>query len=349
MTNWKSILISPAATIRDAVRTIDSGQLQIALIVDSDGRLLGTVSDGDVRRAILHGISLDSPASEIMNPKPTVATHNDDRNTILAVLQAKQLRRIPIVDDERRVVGLESLDELVRHPIRDNVVVLLAGGLGTRLRPLTNDTPKPMLTVGGKPLLEIIILNFIEFGFRRFYISVNYKAEIVENYFGDGSKWNIDIQYIHEGEKLGTAGPLGLLPNRPEHAMIVMNGDLLTKVDFDLLLNFHSAHRARATMCVREYDFQVPYGVVKLDSHRLVAIEEKPVQRFFVNAGIYVFEPEVLDLVRPNTHLDMPSLFEGLIQKQMEAAVFPIREYWLDIGHQSDLEQAHGDFKNLFQ
>lgn len=349
MTELKTILISPAATIREAVQTIDSGSLQIALVVDADERLLGTVSDGDVRRAILHGVNLDSPVSEIMNRNPTVATPDDDRNTILAMLQAKELRRIPIVDGNGRVIRLESLDELVRHPPRENAVVLLAGGLGTRLRPLTNDTPKPMLSVGGKPLLETIILNFIEYGFRRFYVAVNYKAEIVENYFGDGSKWNVHISYIREDEKLGTAGPLGLLPARPEQAIVVMNGDLLTKIDFDLLMNFHASHGARATMCVRNYDFQVPYGVVKLDSHRLLAIEEKPVQRFFVNAGIYVFEPEVLDLVPPNEYLDMPTLFEGLIQKNMEAAVFPIREYWLDIGHQSDLERAHGDIKSLFQ
>jgi NDP-sugar pyrophosphorylase family protein len=321
--------------------------MQIALVIDAAGRLRGTISDGDVRRAMLRGVSLESPASSIMNGSPTVARPGEDRDALIATMRARQLHRIPVLDAEDRLVGLETLDELILPAQRDNLVVLMAGGLGARLRPLTEDTPKPMLVIGKRPILETILLAFIESGFRRFYICVNYKAEMVMDYFGDGSRWSADIRYIREPDRMGTAGALGLLPEKPHKPVLVMNGDLLTKVNFASLLDFHEAHRAAGTMCVREYDLQVPYGVVKLNEHRLLSVEEKPVHRFFVNAGIYVLSPEALALI-PEGPCDMPSLFEDLVKAGRETAVFPIREYWLDIGHLADLEKAHGDFDSLF-
>jgi len=348
MSNWSRLILSPQATVRDAIERIDTGGMQIALVVDARQHLLGTISDGDVRRGILRGISLDAPAESIMNKAPTVSRPGEDRDALLATMRAWQLSRIPVLDSDGRLVGLETLDELVLPPARDNLVVLMAGGLGARLRPLTEDRPKPMIMIGKRPILETILLNFIEYGFRRFYISVNYKAEMVTDYFGDGSRWGVEISYIKEPERMGTAGAVGLLPEVPTKPVIVMNGDLLTKVNFGSLLDFHAAHAAEATMCVREYDLQVPYGVVKLDDHRLLSVEEKPVHRFFVNAGIYVLSPAALSLI-PAGFYDMPNLFEGLVAQRRETAVFPIREYWMDIGHLSDLEKANGDFDALFR
>jgi NDP-sugar pyrophosphorylase family protein len=243
---------------------------------------------------------------------------------------------------------VELLDYLLEAPERENWVVLMAGGLGTRLAPLTDNCPKPLLKVGNKPILETIIENFISHGFKRFYLSVNYKAEMIEEYFGDGSRWGAEIRYLREDKKMGTAGALGLIPEPLTQPFLVMNGDLLTKVNFSQLLNFHQEQNAHATMCVREYDFQVPYGVVSVDKHRIKSIEEKPVHRFFVNAGIYVLDPEAVSLIPADMPYDMTSLFEQMTANEREVIAFPVREYWLDIGHRDDFERAAGDFARIF-
>lgn len=348
MKQLESITIPPSASLRQAMQCIESSGMQIALVVDESRRLVGTISDGDVRRAVLRGLALDVPARDVMNSSPTVTRLGEDKDVLIATMHAKHLHRIPVVDAEGLLVGLETLDELIRPAAKENIVVLMAGGLGSRLRPLTEHRPKPMILVGGRPILETILLNFIESGFHRFYITVNYRAEMIMEYFGDGSRWGVTIEYIRETEKLGTAGALSLLPERPKNPLIVMNGDLLTKMNFGMLVDFHASHRSAATMCVREYDFQVPYGVVKLDEHRLLGIEEKPVHKFFVNAGIYVLAPETLSLIPPK-YFDMPTLFQLLVSKNFATGVFPIHEYWLDIGHLADLEKANGDFGALFE
>jgi len=205
-----------------------------------------------------------------------------------------------------------------------------------------------MLKVGNKPLLETILANFIDYGFRHFYISVNYMADMVKDYFGDGSRFGVEIRYLHEDERLGTAGALSLLPERPVEPFFVMNGDLLTKVNFNQMLDFHGKQNAVATMGVREYDYQIPYGVVNVESLRIVGIEEKPIQRFFVNAGIYVLDPKALDLIQQNTFLDMPTLFNTLIERKDETVVFPVIEYWMDVGHLADYEKANGEYHSVF-
>jgi NDP-sugar pyrophosphorylase family protein len=225
----------------------------------------------------------------------------------------------------------------------------MAGGLGSRLRPLTDDTPKPLLKIGGKPVLEIIIDNFLAQGFRRFFISINYKSEQIRDHFADGSEWGAEIRYLEEDRRLGTAGSLALIEEPPAAPFVVMNGDLLTKVSFQNLMDFHAEQRSVATMCVREYDFQVPFGVVETDHTKIISIEEKPRQRFLVNAGIYVLNPEALGFISDDTSQDMTYVFESLIKADMETAVFPIREYWLDIGRLDDFEQANSDFENLFE
>lgn len=348
MERWRTTLIRETATVRESVEAVDAAGLQIALVVDEDQRLVGTVTDGDVRRAILRGVSLEDPVSRVMNENPTTARAQDDRETLLALMRQRRLHQIPVLDATWQVVGLEVLDDLLKPQTKTNPVVLMAGGLGSRLRPLTDDCPKPLLHVGAKPILETILEAFVEHGFERFYLSVNYKAEMIEEHFGDGSRWGVNISYLREKERLGTAGALSLLPEPPVEPVFVMNGDLLTRLNFAHLLDFHGAHGAMATMCVREYEMQVPYGVIETRSHRILDIREKPTERYLVNAGVYVLQPEVLKLIPESHFFDMPDLFKRLMERDMETAVFPIREYWMDIGQMDDFHRANGQFEEAF-
>lgn len=349
MKDWKKVLVTPKTSILEVIKIIDDSSAGIALVVDAEDHLLGTITDGDIRRAILRGEQLTEPAGSIMNEQPTVARVNDEQEVILTSMKQRDLKQIPILNDDGCVVYMETLSEMIKLTKRENWVVLMAGGLGKRLYPLTNDCPKPLLKVGDKPILETIIQNFIDYGFSRFYVSVNYKAEMIEEYFGDGSQWGVEIRYLREKEQLGTAGALSLLPEVPTNPLVIMNGDLLTKVNFAHLLDFHKEYQADATMCVRDYKFQVPYGVVQLDKHRLTGIVEKPVQQFFVSAGVYVLEPEALHIIPQNKYFDMPTLFDNLISTNKETAVFPVREYWLDIGRMGDFEKANGEFAEVFK
>ena len=348
MKKLSEILVTPMSTIRSTVQIIDASAMQIALVISDAGKFIGTVTDGDIRRALLAGISLEEPVEKIMNKKPAYCSPNEDREVVFAKMKAKGFHHMPLVDKNGTLVGIETIDDLINPKVRENVVVLMAGGLGARLRPLTQDCPKPMLNIGGRPILETILLNFLEHGFKKFYISLNYKSEIITEYFGDGSRWGASISYIFEDQKLGTAGALSLLPEIPTKSLIVMNGDLLTKVNFGHLLTSHEKYEAKATMCVREYDFQVPYGVVKIENQRITSIDEKPNHRFFVNAGIYVLEPETLKLIPSGESFDMPNLFEKIIERSELTSVFPIREYWLDIGQMSDFDRANGEFRGVF-
>lgn len=349
MIDWKKTLISPDTPIIKAIQIIDESALQIALVVNSNNTLIGLITDGDIRRGILKGFSLEEPVHKVMFAKPITAKRNESRENILSTMKLKRLHHIPIVDDNGCVIGLEILDKLLQPHHHENWVILMAGGPGSRLRPLTDDCPKPLLKVGEKPLLESILENYIGSGFRRFYISVHYKAEMIKEYIGDGSRWNVEIRYLQEVHRMGTAGALGLLPEKPNQSLIIMNSDLLTKVNFNHLLDFHLDHYAQATMCVREYDLQVPYGVVKIEKNHLVGIEEKPVHNFFISAGIYVIEPNVIDIVPKDIFFDMPSLFKKLIELKCKTIAFPIREYWLDIGCPNDFERANGEYGKEFK
>jgi len=351
MKDWKEILIPPGSSIFKAIETINQGSLQVALIVDDGRRLLGMLTDGDVRRAILQGVPLTEPVEKVMSRKFTVANVEDSRERILSLMQEHDLRHIPVLDAEGRLVDLKMLMHMVesRPKQLDNWVVLMAGGLGARLRPLTEESPKPLLNVGGRPLLETIICNMKEYGLYRYFVSVNYKAPMIEEYFGDGTKLGAEITYLREIEPLGTAGALSILPQRPKEPVFVMNSDLLTKVNFRQLLEFHIEKHSIATMCVREIDLKIPYGVVNADGFRLINLEEKPVKKLFINAGIYVLEPDAIDLVPKNEFFDMTTLFESLQKSGKKAMIFPIHEYWLDIGRVGDYEKANGDYCKHFQ
>lgn len=346
---YEQAFVAPSAPITEAIRVIDKTQLLIALVVDGDNRLLGTVTDGDVRRGVLRSVPLDAPIETVMNRHPRTAQHDTDRDTMLALMQRWDIRQLPLVRDDGSVAGLALQHDLMEagDPV-ENRVLLAAGGMGRRLRPLTDETPKPLLKVGGKPILEIILDSFIAQNFRNFTISVNYRAQAIIDYFGDGSAWNVNIDYLREDREMGTAGALSLIEDVPGRPFIVMNADLLTNVDFRNLLEFHREQHAIATMCVKEYDLEVPFGVVNVDGQRIVRIDEKPSHSYLINAGIYVFEPTVLSMLPKNTPCNMPDLFDQIIEARHNTAVFPIREYWLDIGHPEQYRIANGDVEKLF-
>ncbi|WP_205422972.1 MULTISPECIES: nucleotidyltransferase family protein [Chromobacterium] len=345
MKNFRSVIVGQQATLRDAITRIDSSGLQLAVVLHEDGRLAGLISDGDIRRAILRSCDMTTPVAEVMNRNPITAHASTAPNELLMLMRRKVLHHIPLLDDSQCVVDLVTLDALTGMIERPNWVVLMAGGLGTRLLPLTENCPKPMLRVGGKPILENILESFVEQGFHQFYLSVNYLAESIQEYFGDGHRHGANIRYLHENKRLGTAGALSLLPERPEYPLIVMNGDLLTRLRFDQMLKFHEEHSAMATMAVREYDFQVPYGVVNIDGTSITSIDEKPVHRFFVNAGIYTLAPETLNHIPDDTFFDMPTLFERLRADNQATSAYPLREYWLDVGRREELERAQSEWE----
>jgi dTDP-glucose pyrophosphorylase/predicted transcriptional regulator len=343
MKDWRKALVRTGESLREVMRRIDAASLQIALVVDEEDHLVGTVTDGDIRRGILRGGGLDDPIDQVMNTKPTTVSHLQDSAAILTLMRNTRLHQVPVVE-EGRVIGLETLDDLLSAPERDNPVVLMAGGRGTRLLPLTETTPKPMLHIGGRPILEHALVGLAEQGFRRFYIAINYLGEMVEDYLGDGSRWGVSIEYLRETKPMGTAGALSLMPEAPDKPFLVMNGDILTKLNFNQLMESHATGGASATVCVRNYDYQVPFGVTRFEDDRLVAIEEKPTMRHFVNAGIYVVEPEVLEHVPSDLFFDMPQLLDALMRKERPVHVFPITEYWLDIGRHDELQRAMREY-----
>ncbi len=349
MKDWRKAVIPFTASIRNAAESLNKSLTQLVLITTEDGKLTGVVNDGDIRRGLLKGKSLDSPVAEIMVTEYTALKEGDSPALALAAMREKEIRQIPVLDEDGRLLDLKTLLDIAIPPRRDNWVVLMAGGLGQRLRPLTEDCPKPLLSVGGKPLLETILTQFIEKGFHRFYISVNYRAEMIEEYFGDGSKLGVEIRYLREDQQLGTAGALGLLPEAPQEPIFVMNGDVLTNADFPGMLDFHLERQSHATMAVRNFEMQVPYGVVEVDDHEIINLSEKPIHQFFVNAGIYVLSPSSVMSIPKNEYLDMPTLFTQLKTKGNPTAAFPIHEYWMDIGRKQDFDKANFDYNLHFQ
>jgi len=345
--DWKKTAIHSNANMKDVLMTISDGNMQIALVVDDGCHLAGTVTDGDIRRALLRGDGLDTPISAFMNDNPTTGLLDEDESLWQRTMQRYTLRHLPLLDANGCMVGLARF-EPPKEPVRDNPVVLMAGGLGTRLHPLTHSQPKPLLEVGSKPILETIIENFADHGFHNIYLCINYKGEMIKEYFGDGSRWNVNIEYIEEHKRMGTAGALSLLPKRPETPFFVMNSDLLTKVDFVRLLRFHQKQSGSATLCTREYTHQIPYGVINLEGHKVLDMVEKPIQRFSVNAGIYMLEPHTLDDIPADCFYDMPSLINALLENKKSVSSFPIHEYWIDIGHMQEFKKAGEDYGDQF-
>jgi dTDP-glucose pyrophosphorylase len=341
------IFITETTPLIETLRRIDQGNLQLA-VVERDGKIVGTVTDGDVRRALLNGTGLDARVELVMNRNPISALIGISNMAALTLMRRHSIHQLPIVDADGRVVDVKLIDDLAASPQSDHWVVLMAGGLGSRLKPLTDDIPKPLIRIGDKPILETVLGGFVKAGFGKFYISVNYRADMIRDYFGDGSAWGVKISYLEEPERLGTAGALSLLPERPKQPFFVMNGDLLTTVNFEQMLKYHREHQAFSTVCVREHSVTVPFGVVEFDDHRLKGIREKPTHKYFVNAGVYLLNPDVLDYLAANEVVDMPALIERTIAQGKPSVVFPLREYWIDVGRLDDLQRASDEFQRIF-
>jgi dTDP-glucose pyrophosphorylase/CBS domain-containing protein len=348
-----ALCISANATIGDAIACIDrSGRVSIALIVDEERHLLNTVSDGDVRRGLLVGLQMTAPVTKLLaikatssRPLPVTAPPGLDAEVMLDLMRARGIRQIPIVSPEGRVLDVITLGDLFSEEPRALQAVVMAGGFGTRLRPLTEDMPKPMLPVGGRPLMELIIDQLRDTGVRKINITTHYQAEKILDHFGDGSSFGVDISYVNEESPLGTGGALGLM-QPPEDTLLVINGDILTDIDFRAMQAYHQEHRASMTVAVRHYEVQVPYGVIDCDGPHVSGVREKPQLGFFVNAGIYLLEPDVYRHIPANQHLHMTDLIETLIREKQTVVSYPVREYWLDIGQHADYELAQADAKN---
>jgi len=343
------ISLLSVATVKEAMKTIDAGAMKIAIVVDRYDTLIGTLTDGDIRRGLLNGLNMHSSIESIIQRNPLTAAVNESKEKILAKTLGKKIYHLPVVNQDGKVVGIEDIDTLLSSKEKSNQVVLMVGGLGTRLRPLTTDIPKPMLKVGNRPILETIILNFKQYGFSNIILSVNYKADIVREYFGNGKEFGVKIEYVYEDKRMGTAGALSLMRDKLNESFFVMNGDLLTNVNFEHFLNFHLENKSFATMGVREYEQQIPFGVINQENGEIKSIVEKPKQRYYVNAGIYILEPEVLQSIPNNEFYDMPTLFSNLIKLNKRPVSFPVHEYWLDIGQVKQLEQARDEYFSVFE
>ncbi len=348
----KALCVSPTQTLRQAMECIDGNSCGIALVVDEDLHLVGTITDGDLRRAMLGSIDMETAVSVILAkkittryPKPVTARVGTPRETLLALMDQYFLRQIPILDRSGRVVDLVMMDDLLPTPASPLHAVIMAGGYGNRLRPLTEDLPKPMLPVGGKPLMERVVEQLREAGVRRVNVTTHYKAEKIVEYFGNGESFGIELNYVNEDQPLGTAGALGLMP-APRGALLVINGDILTQVNFRAMLAFHEEHQAMITVAVRRYEMQVPYGVVECEGSQVCGLREKPELSFFVNAGIYVLDPAVYQFIPNGQHLNMTDLIQVALKAGNPVVSFPVREYWIDIGQQSDYQQAQEDVQN---
>jgi len=342
--------IGKTASIRDAIAAIERTRRFIAAVVDGENRLLGVVSDGDIRRAILQGHTVDSPVSGAMSADPIVASGNATNEELLHLMLTKGVAAVPVVDDAGRLIRIVQVTDFRghEHPVTRAEgfwgAVIMAGGEGRRLRPLTADLPKPMVEVGGVPLLERQVCALVECGITKIFIATNYLGHLIEDHFGDGSEFGARIHYLREHVKLGTAGALSLLPENPAGPLLVLNGDVITNSNYGTLLAYHNEQKALITMAAIEYRVEIPFGVVQVRDMRAVALEEKPSQRFLCNAGIYALSPPVLELIPSGQPCDMTSVIERTIACGHNVSVFPIHEFWTDIGNPHDLEQAQKIF-----
>lgn len=344
-----ALYIKPNYTIRKAMEAIDNGARGIVLVIDSDGRLQGTVTDGDIRRAILRGTSLEESISHVMNENFTFVTQNYSKLLIENIFLRKSITQIPVLDDNMRVLDIIFFNELNHCQSKENPVVIMAGGLGTRLAPLTSDIPKPMLKVGARPILETILEQLKSYGYTNIILSVNYKADIIEDYFQDGSNFGVTIKYIKENKRLGTAGALKLAMDDLNDSFFVVNGDILTKVNFEQFMKFHNQHKNSITIGTRRYELQVPYGVVNIKDQQVIKLVEKPTMGYFINGGMYCLEPSVLKFIPNDQYYNITQLINECMENKMTIGSFPITEYWMDIGQMEDYHKANIDYDNLFR
>ena len=337
---WKSTVIHDDATIRKAVEILNETSFRIVLVVNSNDVLIGTITDGDVRRGLLRGLDLDSGIKSIINIRAIVVQENSKSDGIHKLMNIHHIHQVPIVDEKRRVIGLHIRDENNYPSQRPNTMVIMAGGKGTRLHPQTLNCPKPLLLIAGKPILEHIINNAKAEGFYKFIISIHYLGNMIEEYFGNGERLGVEITYIREQMALGTAGALSLIDPLPEIPFIVTNGDVLTNVKYGELVDFHTEQAAIATMAVRSHEWQNPYGVVETSGDMIISYQEKPVYKAKINAGVYAFSSAAISLLNKSSQCDMPDLFQMVRKMSMKVIAFPIHERWIDVGAPEDLQRA---------
>lgn len=337
---WRRALLPSTATIQEAIYNLDQVAIKIVLVINATGKLEGTISDGDIRRGLLRSLQMSSPIDTVVHTNPIVVPPDMASETVMQLMVANKIQQIPVVDEQRCVIGLHLWDQITTPQVRPNMMVIMVGGKGTRLRPHTEHCPKPMLLVGDKPMLEHIIDRAMSQGFNNFMLAVHYLGHMVEDYFGDGSKMNARIDYIREDAPLGTVGALGLLTRPPEAPFVVTNGDVLTDINYADLLDFHIRQQAVATMAVRTHEWQHPFGVVQTKGLDIVGFEEKPINLTHINAGVYVLSPAALKELSINEHCDMPTLIGRLQARGQRTVAYPMHEPWLDVGRPSDYEMA---------
>lgn len=347
----RNLCVGSNATVREAMARMDESRIGIVLVVDGLGKLIGTVTDGDMRRAMLADVNLDQPVAHLLErkkgsvfAKPITAPVGADPTTYLALFKQHSILHLPLLDSQDRVAGLVTLDQFLPENVAPIQAVIMAGGKGSRMRPLTEEVPKPMLPVGDQPLMEIIIRQLKDAGIQRVHVTTHYKVEKIVQHFGDGRDFGVDLNYVAEDRPLGTAGGLGLI-EPPKDTLLVINGDILTQVDYKAMLAFHREHRADLTMAVRQYDVQVPFGVVECQGPSVVGLDEKPLLKFFVNGGIYLLEPIVYQYIPNGKPFDMTDLIQRLVKEGRPVVSFPVREYWLDIGGHAEYERAERDIR----
>jgi len=338
---WRKAILPANATIEQAIRNLNKVSVKIVLVTNEAGLLEGTLCDGDIRRGLLKGLDLGSSIGSIIRKNPLVVPPELERELVIQLMVANKVNQIPVVDECRHVVGLYLWDEITTPPTRPNLIVIMAGGMGMRLRPHTENCPKPLLPVGGKPMLEHIINRAKLEGFNHFVIAIHYLGHMIEAYFGNGERMAVQIDYLREETPLGTAGALGLLNPLPDAPFLVTNGDVITDINYGNLLDFHTRHAAAASMAVRIHEWQHPFGVVQTQGVEIVGFEEKPIARSHINAGVYALDPEALSLLSADAHCDMPTLFERLQVNAKRTVAYPMHEPWLDVGRTDDLEKAN--------
>ncbi|MCV3383245.1 nucleotidyltransferase family protein [Campylobacter sp. IFREMER_LSEM_CL292] len=340
----EKLKLAKNASIQEALKIIGSERVRIALVVEND-KFLGVISDSNIRRALLNGKKLEDSIETIYTKNSLTIKENTSKEELLKLASQTDIYDFPVLNSENEVIAIKSIASILKEKSFENEVVLMVGGLGSRLGELTKNTPKPMLKIGKKPILENIVLNFKEQGFKKFIFCVNYKKEVICDYFQEGKSWGVEISYIKEKQKLGTAGALSLVKNMKK-SFIVMNGDILTKLDFDQLIQEHKKSKAVMSVVLREFEHQIPYGVVKISNNDIKDIEEKPMQKFLVSAGIYVLEPEVLKYIKKDVYLDMPNLIKRLLDKKLKINSYILQDYWIDIGRLEEYEKAIIDANN---
>ncbi len=334
--------IKTDASILDAIKNLDASGLGICLVIDSNSRLVGTLSDGDIRRALIKGKNLSTLVNEHLNCNFYAVSPTASRVEVLEIMHALKLNQVPIIDPAGKLMGLHLIHSLLSHQIKDNWAVIMAGGKGTRLGEVTSTIPKPMIKVAGRPILERIILHLIGHKIKDFYISVNHLSHIIEDYFKDGSQWGCNIHYLREDKPLGTGGALSLLPSVPGSPLLLLNGDLILESDIDNMLKFHQTNNYYATMGVHYYSHEVPFGCVEVDQNRIVTLEEKPLLSKIINAGVYVLSPEAVTSVPKNTFFPITALFEAALNEKRSCGAYYLDGDWIDVGVPEQLRHARG-------